>query len=356
MGEKIKVLIVDDSAVMRKMLTDALSVSKQIEVVGTALDPIIAADKIKRLNPDVITLDIEMPRMDGLTFLSKLMQWRPMPVLMVSAVTVEGAEKTMKALKAGAFDFIPKPTAEDMNRWDDFAAGLVDKVIAAARSVKKKPILFESMRVEQKYNADVILPRRNEYRPGVQSESLIAIGASTGGTEVIADILSSLPEDVPGILVVQHMPEKFTEAFANRVNGLSKIFVKEGADGDRVMRGSALIAPGNRHMLLKRDAKGYYVEINDGLPVNRHRPSVDVMFRSVAGLCGPTATGILLTGMGADGADGLLEMKESGSYTIAQDEDSSVVFGMPREAIKRGAAEAVMNPVSIVQFIVKQGK
>lgn len=345
-------LIVDDSAVMRKMLSEALSKSREIDVIGTALDPIIAVDKIKRLEPDVLTLDIEMPRMDGLTFLSKLMIAHPMPVIMVSAFTDEGAARTMKALQLGAFDFVTKPRAESSEKWEEFSRELSEKVLAASKSkVKRARGDVKPLEVDAKYTADVILPKKISKGREERTETVVAVGASTGGTEVIAEILSSLPETVPGIVVVQHMPEKFTEAFANRVNGMSKLYVKEAAHGDRLYKGTALIAPGNRHMILRRDGNGYWVEINDGLPVNRHRPSVDVLFRSAAQTAGKNAVGILLTGMGADGAEGLLEMKEVGSDTVAQDEASSVVFGMPREAIKRGAAGSVMNIKQIVEYI-----
>jgi two-component system chemotaxis response regulator CheB len=355
--DKIKVLIVDDSAVMRKALAEALSTSKNIEVVGTALDPYIAVNKIQRLEPDILTLDIEMPRMDGITFLSKLMISHPMPVIMVSALTEEGATKTIEALQRGAVDFVLKPKNEDKDSWKKFSEDLVEKVLGAGKTKIKKRIQtrtdtpLSEIKVEKKYSADVILPAQKSRRPAVSSETIIAIGASTGGTEAISEILSNLSGDIPGIVIVQHMPEKFTEAFANRVNTISQLYVKEAAQGDRINKGAALIAPGNRHLLVKHDGQGYYVEINDGLPVNRHRPSVDVLFRSVAQTVGNKSIGIILTGMGADGAAGLLEMKEAGSITIAQDEASSIVFGMPREAIKLGAADMVKNLKSIITYI-----
>lgn len=353
---KIKVLIVDDSAVTRKLLTDALSQSRAIEVVGTAIDPFIAVNKIKSLQPDVLTLDVEMPRMDGITFLSKLMIAHPMPVVMVSALTDAGATSTIRALHAGAVDFILKPQIDDKSAWDSFSDDLIEKILTAAESkVKRKleapPADNRYHFTQKKYSADVILPKKALQARRARTEQIIAIGASTGGTEVIAEIISRLPESVPGILIVQHMPEKFTRAFADRVNGISKLYVKEAEHGDRLYRGMAFVAPGNRHMLLRHDSNGYWVEINDGLPVNRHRPSVDVIFRSVAQIAGKNAHGILLTGMGADGAAGLLEMKEAGATTIAQDEASSVVFGMPREAIKLGAADMVKNIDGIVDYI-----
>lgn len=354
---KVKVLIVDDSAVMRKTLEKSLVRSKDIEVVGTALDPYIAVDKIKKLQPDVITLDIEMPRMDGLTFLSKLMIATPMPVIMVSALTDAGATVTIKALELGAVDFILKPQLEDAAGWDEFSRELVDKVLAAGGAhVKRKRTDAPApgaatISVDQKFSADVILPKKRPDLAKAHTGTVIAIGASTGGTEVINEILMGLGEDAPGIVIVQHMPEKFTKAFADRVNGQTRLSVKEAVHGDRLYRGIALIAPGNFHMLLRRDATGYWVEINDGPPVNRHRPSVDVLFRSTAQVAGGSAVGVLLTGMGADGAEGLLEMKEAGARTIAQDEASSTVFGMPREAIIRGAADMVKNPRGIIAYL-----
>lgn len=362
---KIKVLIVDDSALIRKTLTEALATSQDIEVVGAAIDPYFAVNKINKLKPDVITLDIEMPRMDGLTFLKKLMISQPMPVIMVSALTDKGAEQTIKALELGAIDFILKPKLGDQESWDTFAAELVEKVTTAGgvkmrrRAISSPPPILEpapelkrpGITVETKYSADVIIPKKKPMLSKQKTGSIIAIGASTGGTEVISKILSSLPEDMPGIVIVQHMPEKFTEAFANRINGYSRLYVKEAVHRDRIYKGVALIAPGNHHMLLRHDANGYWVEINDGLPVNRHRPAVDVLFRSAAQNAGENSVGILLTGMGADGAEGLLEMKEVGAHTIAQDEASSTVFGMPREAIMRGAAQEIMNIEQIITLL-----
>jgi two-component system chemotaxis response regulator CheB len=360
--KRIRVLVVDDSAVMRKMLTEAMSGSRRIEVVGAAIDPYIAVNKIKRFSPDVLTLDIEMPRMDGLTFLSKIMVANPIPVIMVSAVTERGAAQTIKALELGAVDFILKPKIHDGESWGEFSRELVEKVIAASQSkIKGRALSGKStvvpLEVEEKYSADVIIPRKEPGIARVSSEVVVAIGASTGGTEVIAEILSDLPEDVPGIVIVQHMPEKFTEAFARRVDATSRLYVKEAEQGDRVYRGVALVAPGNRHMLLRRDGGGYHVEINDGPPVNRHRPSVDVLFRSIAQAAGGNAVGIQLTGMGSDGASGLLEMREAKAATIAQDEASSTVFGMPREAIIMGAAGMVKNVGEIIEYLkeLRQG-
>jgi two-component system chemotaxis response regulator CheB len=351
---KVKVLIIDDSALMRKFLTDILSSSLQIEVLGAALDASIAAKKINMLNPDVITLDIEMPGMDGLTFLQKLMIANPVPAIMVSSLTAKGTDAAVRALEIGAFDVIGKPQFDKPESAAEFGRDLLEKVIAAGQTkkhIKKRvPVKFE---VEQKYSADVILSKAEMANKNKPTEKVIAIGASTGGTEVIDQILVNLPNGCPGIVVTQHMPEKFTEAFANRVNIKSKLFVKEAKNGDRLLTDIALIAPGGKHMLLKSDRNGYWVEINDGPPVNRHRPSVDVMFRSVSKYAGDSAAGIICTGMGNDGAAGLLEMKQSGAYTIAQNEESCVVFGMPKEAIKLDAAKMITDVEGIISYIKK---
>lgn len=350
---KIKVLIVDDSAVVRKFLSTVLSKSRQIEVVGSALDPYIAVDKIKKLKPDVLTLDIEMPRMDGITFLSKLMTSHPMPVIMVSSLTEKGADATIRALELGAVDFILKPDLYNEEGFKSFSEELIEKVIGASSSrIRRLKTVNRVLDVDEKYSADVILSKKKPERVNrARSDTVIAIGASTGGTEVIAEIFSNLSENVPGIIIAQHMPEKFTKSFADRIDKLSKLYVKEAEKGDRVYRGTALIAPGNRHLLLKSDANGYFVEINDGPPVNRHKPSVDVLFRSVSQVASKNSIGIILTGMGSDGAQGLLEVKEAGLSTVAQDEASSVVFGMPAEAIRIGAADMVKNIEEIKNYI-----
>ncbi len=351
---KVKVLIIDDSAVMRKLLTDILTSSSQIEVLGTAIDATIAAKKINTLNPDVITLDVEMPGMDGITFLQKLMIANPVPAIMVSSLTANGTSAAVRALEIGAFDVIGKPHSDKPESALEFGRDLVEKVVAAGHSkknIKKRvPVKIE---VDQKYSADVILSKAEMANKNKPTDKVIAIGASTGGTEVIDQILVSLPTGCPGIVITQHMPEKFTEAFANRVNGKSKLFVKEAKDGDRLLTDIALIAPGGKHMLLKSDRNGYWVEINEGPPVNRHRPSVDVMFRSVSKYAGDSAVGIICTGMGNDGAAGLLEMKESGAYTIAQNEESCIVFGMPKEAIKLDAAKTITDVDGIINYIKK---
>jgi two-component system chemotaxis response regulator CheB len=352
--DKVKVLIIDDSAVMRKFLSDILSKSPQIEVIGTALDATFAAKKINTLNPDVITLDIEMPGIDGLTFLQKLMIANPIPVIMVSTLTAKGTAEAVKALEYGAIDVIAKPQLDSADKTAEFSRELVEKVLAAGGSrpqLKRRPAPRPD--VEVKYPADVIISKAERIKGNKPSQKVIAIGASTGGTEVIDQILVALPVGTPGIVITQHMPEKFTEAFANRVNSKSRLLVKEARNGDRLLTDMALIAPGGKHMLLKYDRNGYWVEINDGQPVNRHKPSVDVMFRSVSQCAGDAAVGIICTGMGNDGAAGLLEMKEAGAYTIAQNEESCVVFGMPREAIKLGGADKITDIEGIIEYIKK---
>jgi two-component system chemotaxis response regulator CheB len=329
-----------------------------IEVVGTAIDPLIADQKINMLHPDVLTLDIEMPRMDGLTFLQKLMTTSPMPVLMVSSFTERGAKETLQALEYGAVDFICKPVNQNSDSMQTFAESLIEKIILVSRSKLKRgratrvlPDIPLYEKVEQKFTADVILPRKGPREIKARTEKVIAIGASTGGTEVIDEIFVNLPENLPGILIAQHMPEKFTEAFANRLNEKSRITVREARDNDRLYKGTAFVAPGGKHMLLRADRDGYRIEINDGLPVNRLKPSVDVLFRSVSHAAGKSALGIILTGMGNDGAEGLLEMKQAGAATIAQDEDSCVVYGMPNEAKKLGAVDMDLNISGIIDYI-----
>jgi two-component system chemotaxis response regulator CheB len=354
--DRIKVLIVDDSAVMRKVLSEMLSGFREIEVVATALDPYIAANKIKSHRPDVITLDIEMPRMDGLTFLQKLMIANPLPVIMVSSFTERGATQTVRALEYGAVDFILKPSLHDDAERKEFARNLAEKIIMASKSRVHRRREAPQPRgaaadVDKKHTADVILAKSDPLRVRSRSERVIAIGASTGGTEVIDEILVNIPDTLPGIVITQHMPEKFTEAFANRVNEKTPVFVKEAAQGDRLYKGMALVAPGGKHMLLRADSGGYWAEIHDGPPVNRHKPSVDVLFRSVSHAAGRSAVGVICTGMGADGAAGLLEMKEAGAVTIGQNEASCVVYGMPREAVKLGAVDLEKDVRGIIEYL-----
>ncbi|HWZ21976.1 MAG TPA: chemotaxis response regulator protein-glutamate methylesterase [Cytophagaceae bacterium] len=340
MVKKIRVLIVDDSAVVRQTLTHILESDPMIEVMGTATDPFQAADKIKNEIPDVITLDVEMPRMDGLAFLKRIMSQHPMPVVVISSLTEEGTETAMKALEYGAVEVLSKPRINSAETWEDSRIKICDVVKAASFArIKRRSIVTI---VPPKLSADAVILKANTASMIRTTEKVIAVGASTGGTEAISVFLQAIPADAPGILIVQHMPEKFTKSFAQRLDSLCKITVKEAENGDGVLRGRALIAPGNKHMLLKRSGARYYVEIVDGPLVNRHRPSVDVLFRSIAKYAGQNSVGIIMTGMGDDGAKGLLEMKQAGAKTIAQDEKSCVVFGMPKEAIKLEAVDKIL--------------
>ncbi len=332
MERNIRVLIVDDSAVVRRVFTDELSRARGIEVVGTAPDPYVARDKIVHLKPDVVTLDVEMPRMDGITFLKKLMKHYPLPVIIVSSLTQKGSKMALDALSAGALDVISKPTAA--YSVGDMGLQLADKIRAVAHvNLNAHHAASVSSTDGVAAMAPVNLSRT--------TNKIIAIGASTGGTEAIRTVLEGMPPNAPGIVIVQHMPAKFTTSFAQRLDSLSRIRVKEAADGDSVVNGQALLAPGNYHMLLRRSGARYYVEIKTGPMVHHQRPAVDVLFRSVSQAAGANAVGIILTGMGADGATGLLEMKQAGARTVAQDEKSCVVFGMPKEAIKRGGVDRI---------------
>jgi two-component system chemotaxis response regulator CheB len=340
MHKEIRVLIVDDSAVIRKVLTDQLSRERGIDVIGSAPDPYVARDKIVRLKPDVITLDIEMPRMDGLTFLKKLMKHYPLPVIIVSSLTQQGSKIAMEALSSGALEVISKPSAA--YSVGDMGVQLADKIRAVAR-VDVKP------HVEPDKGVNASPPEVLTRALTATTNKIIAIGASTGGTEAIKTVLTVMPINSPGIVIVQHMPAQFTTSFAERLDSLSQIKVKEAKDGDSVVNGQALIAPGNFHMLLKRSGARYYVNVKNGPLVHHQRPAADVLFKSVATYAGRNAVGIILTGMGADGATGLLKMKEAGARTIAQNEESCVVFGMPKEAIKLGAAEKIVGIQNIAK-------
>ncbi|MDA8088226.1 MAG: chemotaxis response regulator protein-glutamate methylesterase [Nitrospiraceae bacterium] len=342
MGKKIKVLIVDDSAVVRQTLTEILSSDPAIAVIGTAADPFIAAEKIKEEVPDVLTLDIEMPRMDGITFLQKIMSQHPIPVVICSSLAGEGSETALKAIECGAVEIIQKPYLGARRFFEESKIHIIDVVKAASLAHLRRLGNKAPDRPEPKLTADAILSRPVKVSMVKTTEKVVAVGASTGGTEALRVLLEGMPVDCPGMAIVQHMPEHFTGAFARRLNGLCAVEVKEAEDGDPILRGRALIAPGGRHMLVKRSGARYYVEIRNGPLVCRHRPSVDVLFRSAARYAGRNAAGVIMTGMGDDGARGLLEMKEAGAYTIAQDEETSVVFGMPREAIKIGAADKVL--------------
>ncbi len=359
MADKIRVLIVDDSALVRQILTEALGQDPGIEVVGTAADPYAAREKIKKLNPDVLTLDVEMPRMDGLTFLSNLMRLRPMPVVMVSSLTEQGAAVTLQALELGAIDFVTKPKVDLAHTLDDYVLEIREKVRIAARArvqERRTPPPAPSTRlapVGEKYSADVILQRDGQRRPFKTTEGIVAIGASTGGTEAIKEVLVRMPLTCPGIVIAQHIPEAFSGPFARRMDSLAAITVCEAADGQQVLPGHAYIAPGSRHLMLVRDGARYVCRLHDGPPVNRHRPSVDVLFRSVAANAGQNAVGVILTGMGDDGARGLKEMHEAGAPTIAQDDQTSVVWGMPGQAVKLGGVDKILPLETIAAQILR---
>lgn len=340
-SKPIRVLIVDDSAVVRQALTEILTCDPAIEVLGTAHDPLIARDKIRRERPDVITLDVEMPRMDGVTFLRQLMAEDPIPVVMCSSLTEKGAEITMRALQYGAVEVINKPRVGAKQFLEESRVLICDAVKAAARA-RVRRLATLTIDPEPKLTADVILDKPRIEETFRTTEKVVAVGASTGGTEALRIFLQALPYDAPGIVIVQHMPQGFTAAFARRLDGICRVAVKEAADGDTVVPGRALIAPGNTHMLLKRSGARYYVQIKDGPLVSRHRPSVDVLFRSAARYAGLNAIGVIMTGMGDDGARGMLEMKQARAFNLAQDEESCVVFGMPLEAIKKGGVDKVL--------------
>ncbi len=336
-ARKIKVLVIDDSALIRSVLQDIINREPDMECVGMAADPLAAREMIKALNPDVLTLDVEMPRMDGLDFLERLMRLRPIPVLMVSSLTQAGSEVAFRAMELGAIDFVAKPKLDIARGMQEYGITITDKIRAAAQADVKK---VTTAPAQEKLSADAVLPSA-AWRFS-STEKIVAIGASTGGTEALRDILVNLPADAPAVLIAQHMPERFTQSYAQRMDGLCKISVKEAEDNERVLPGHAYIAPGNMHLLLKRNGARYTVSLNQGPLVNRHRPSVDVLFRSAANVAGANALGIILTGMGKDGAQGLLEMKQAGAHTIAQDEASCVVFGMPKEAIALGGVDEVL--------------
>ena len=356
----IKVLIVDDSALIRSVLTEIINKQADMKVVGTASDPLVARQKIKDLNPDVLTLDVEMPKMDGLVFLEKLMRLRPMPVVMVSSLTERSSSITLHALELGAFDYVTKPKLDIRSGLQEYAEELTDKIRGAAQSRGLRP-LTRSKGISstlQKNSADVVLAA--ERHTFATTEKIIVVGASTGGTEALKALLVDLPADSPGILITQHMPEAFTKTFAKRLDGLCKIAVKEADHGERILPGHAYVAPGNSHLLLKRSGANYMTELSNGPPVSRHRPSVDVLFRSAANCAGKNAIGIIMTGMGDDGAAGMLEMHQAGARTLAQDEQSCVVFGMPKEAIARGGVDEVVAlqdlPSHLSYWLSSQGK
>jgi two-component system, chemotaxis family, protein-glutamate methylesterase/glutaminase len=353
MARKIRVLIVDDSAVVRQTMSEILSSDPQIEVMSTAGDPFIAAERIRDEIPDVITLDVEMPRMDGITFLQKIMSQHPIPVVMCSSLTEKGSETALKALEYGAVEIIQKPRMGTKGFLEESRVRICDAVKAASQA-RVRRVSTMSRQVAPKLTADVIMEKPKSHAMMQTTEKVVVVGASTGGTEALRVFLESLPADSPGIVIVQHMPEGFTRAFSQRLDGLCRITVKEAADNDTVVRGRALIAPGNHHLLLKRSGARYYVEVKDGPLVSRHRPSVDVLFRSAARYAGKNAVGVIMTGMGDDGAHGMLEMKEAGATTIAQDEASCIVFGMPNEAIKLGGVDHIRPLDAISREVLKQ--
>jgi two-component system, chemotaxis family, protein-glutamate methylesterase/glutaminase len=355
---KIKVLLVDDSAVVRQVMQGLLEHSGDIEVVGTAADPIFAMGKLERgAWPDVIVLDVEMPRMDGITFLKKIMAERPTPVVICSSLTEKGAETSMQALAAGAVEIITKPKIGVKRFLEDGSQDLIAAVRAAAHANVKRlrTDAAPAQRAAAKLSADAVLAGASGHAMAQTTERLVAIGTSTGGTQALEAVLVELPRVCPGIVIVQHMPEKFTASFAARLDSLCQIEVREAKNNDRVIPGLALIAPGGKHMLLKRSGAYYFVDVIDGPPVNRHRPSVDVLFRSVAKFAGKNATGIIMTGMGDDGARGLKEMHEAGAHTVAQDEQSCVVYGMPKEAVQRGGVDVIVPLKEIAQKIMRSG-
>lgn len=337
-GRRIRVVVVDDSALVRTLLKQILESARDIEVVGQASDPIVAREVIRATTPDVITLDVEMPKMDGLEFLSRLMRLKPTPVVMISSLTQRGSEVALKALEAGAVDFVGKPKIGIQDGLQESTREIVDKVRAAASARVRRR---EAVPADPARSADAVLP--STITRVAATEKVIMIGSSTGGTEALKEVLCRLPADSPGILIAQHMPEAFTRSFAQRLDSLCKIHVVEAQGGERVLPGHAFLAPGHSHLLLRRSGANYVTELSDAPPVNRHRPSVDVLFRSAANVAGRNAVGVILTGMGKDGAAGLLEMKNAGAHTFAQDEASCVVFGMPREAIALGAADEVVS-------------
>ena len=351
---RIRVLIVDDSALVRSLLTEMLGSAPDIEVVGVAADAHAAREKIKRLNPDVLTLDVEMPRMDGITFLRNLMRLRPMPVVMVSSLTERGADVTLDALTLGAVDYLPKPKIDLAATLQDYRDELIEKIrTAACASVQALAPQRAALSPGPAHSADAVLPKAAGPRQLRTTDRIIAVGASTGGTEAIKEVLTRLPPDCPGVVIAQHIPKAFSGPFARRMDGCSAVSVCEAQDGQQILAGHAYIAPGDRHLLVVRDGARYVCRLDDGVPVNRHKPSVDVLFRSVAQNVGRNAIGALLTGMGKDGARGLKEMLDSGSRTIAQDEATSVVWGMPGEAVALGAAEHIV-PLEAVAARIRQ--
>ncbi|MEK7302115.1 MAG: chemotaxis response regulator protein-glutamate methylesterase [Pseudomonadota bacterium] len=347
--KKIRVLIVDDSALIRKLLSEVINSQSDMEAIGSAPDPLVAREMIREMNPDVLTLDVEMPKMDGLDFLEKLMRLRPMPVVMVSTLTEKGSDVTFRALELGAVDFVAKPKIDIASGLKEYGNEIANK-IRIAKSARLKR--HTPMPVTKSVSADAVLPAISNRI--ASTEKLIIVGASTGGTEAIKEFLIRMPPDSPGILVTQHMPEGFTKSFANRLNSLCRISVAESQGGERILPGHAFIAPGHSHLLLKRSGANYMTELNQGELVSRHRPSVDVLFRSAANCAGKNAIGVILTGMGKDGAAGMLEMHRAGAYNFAQDEASCVVFGMPKEAIAAGGVDEIVSLKDMAKYVLSK--
>lgn len=370
---KTRVLIVDDSALIRKLMTEIINHEPDMEAIGTASDPIVAREMIRNMNPDVLTLDVEMPRMDGIDFLEKLMRLRPMPVVMVSTLTERGAEVTLKALELGAIDFVAKPRVGIASGMQDAAREITDKIRVAAKARVSRRVQAAAPHGQGTANGHAapnghgtapasrpcgerteVRPYSGSPLPRTSTEKLILIGASTGGTEAIREVLTRLPPDSPAVLITQHMPPGFTKSFAQRLDSLCRIRVKEAEDGERVLPGHAYIAPGGRHLRVEKSGANYLAVLDDTEPVNRHRPSVEVLFRSAAKSAGPNVLGVMLTGMGKDGALAMKEMKDAGAYNFAQDEASCVVFGMPREAIAAGAVDEVLPVVRITDHLLER--
>lgn len=350
MRPKIRVLVVDDSALVRSLLTEIINRQHDMVCVGAANDPLVAREMIRELNPDVLTLDVEMPRMDGIDFLGRLMRLRPMPVVMVSTLTAQGAEVTLRALELGAIDFVAKPRIGLASGLNDLAGEIVEKVrVAAVAKFRRAPVATASATPT---GSPVAAPRPAAPLGRISTEKLICIGASTGGTEAIREILVAMPADAPGIVITQHMPPGFTTSFAARLNGLCRITVKEASHGERILPGHAYIAPGGRQFHIDRSGANYVAAVDDAPPVNRHKPSVEVLFLSAAAAVGRNAYGIMLTGMGNDGARAMREMRDKGSYNYAQDENSCVVFGMPKEAISHGAVDEVLPLTQIAPALL----
>lgn len=350
--KKITVLIIDDSALVRQMLTEILNSTPDIEVIGVAHDPIMAREKIKLLKPDVLTLDVEMPKMDGITFLGNLMRLHPMPVVMVSSLTEKGADVTLAALEMGAIDFVSKPKTDLSYTLDDYAEEIADKVRTASKAKVRALERMKPVVVDERLSADAILDKKQAPKHFRTTDQIIAIGASTGGTEAIKEVLMNMPADSPGIVITQHIPKAFSGPFAERMNSVSAMTVCEAQEGQQIVTGHAYIAPGDKHLLVERNGAQYVCRLNEGPPVNRHIPSVDVLFRSVAQNVGTNAIAVLLTGMGNDGAQGMKEIRDIGAQTVAQDEKSSVVWGMPGEAVKLGAACHVLSLARIPNKIL----